>query len=430
MKMIFLLRSAIFLLTLCLVGLNTYAQVDRTELEREREYIQQEIKQIQGQYDKVKGQRRKTLGQLNLIQRKINLQNKYISNISREIRYINDNIYLSNVELFRLQKQLDTLKAHYARSLVYAYKHRSTYDFLNFIFSAGSFTDAMKRVAYLKNYRKYRQEQLNTILETQKQIQQRMAEQVVRRQQKDDALKNQSVQAKALEGQKKEKDAVARDLRGQEKELQKELNAKKKRDASLKNAIAAIVRRELEKAEAEAKAAAKSNTATTGTNTDATPSRPSANKSYLDLNARDVALNNNFEQNRGKLPWPVDNGFVSIGFGRKEYAIEGNSKPLIMDNPGITITTPSVGTTVKAVFDGEVARVFNLGDVQVVTVRHGKYFTVYSNLSSVSVSNGQQIKTGQSIGRAAQSDDGAGGQIDFMLMIEKKNVNPEGWLRR
>jgi len=144
------------------------------------------------------------------------------------------------------------------------------------------------------------------------------------------------------------------------------------------------------------------------------------------LNAEDVKLNASFESNRGKLPWPVDNGFVSIHFGR--YEIEGTN--LKGDNPGITIATQSSGVPVKSVFNGEVAAVANLGDGMMVTVRHGKYFTVYSNLTSVNVAKGMDVATGQAIGKVGQSDDGNGGQIDFILMIESKNVNPEPWLRR
>ena len=148
--------------------------------------------------------------------------------------------------------------------------------------------------------------------------------------------------------------------------------------------------------------------------------------SYLDLNASDVKLNASFSSNRGRLPWPVDNGVVSIHFG--PYEVEGTK--LRGDNPGITIATPSAGMPVKSVFDGEVAGVYNMGDGMAVTIRHGKYFTTYSNLTGVSVSKGTAVSTGQSIGRVGQSDDGSGGQIDFILMIETKNVNPEPWLRR
>jgi murein hydrolase activator len=231
-----------------------------------------------------------------------------------------------------------------------------------------------------------------------------------------------------LAEQKKEKDQVVAKLKSQEKDLAKQISTRKKRDQQLKGAIAAVVRREIEAARKEAEARAKAKAATT------TPSVtvPSAGagkttakpKSYLDLNEKDVALNASFEKNKGRLPWPVDNGFVSIPFGSSKVG------GLSMDNPGITISTPSSGGTVKAVFDGEVSSVSNLGDGMMVMVRHGKYFSVYSNLSSSNVSKGSQIKTGQPIGRAGVADDGSGGQIDFLLMVESRNVNPEPWFRR
>src|SRR6187401_1025363 len=145
-----------------------YAQTeDKAQLEKERQDIQKEIREIQGEYDKLKGKTKQIVGQYNLIDRKIKLQNKYISNISKELRLIDDDIYLSNVEIYRLSKLLDTLRAQYSRSVVYAYKNRSNYDFLNFIFSASNFNDAIKRITYLKSYRNYQEIQGENSLRTQ-----------------------------------------------------------------------------------------------------------------------------------------------------------------------------------------------------------------------------------------------------------------------
>ena len=156
---------------------------DKAQLEKERQDIQREIKEIQDEFKKVKGKTKQMIGQYNLVDRKIKLQNRYISNISRELRLIDDDIYLSNIEIYRLSKLLDTLKAQYSRSVVYAYKNRSNYDFLNFIFSANSFNDAVKRVSYLKTYRAYREQQVNTIKETQQLIARRKAEQLGKKRQ-------------------------------------------------------------------------------------------------------------------------------------------------------------------------------------------------------------------------------------------------------
>lgn len=431
-------KTVLTLLAACvsISMLMAQATADKAQLEKEREDIQKELQEIQGLYNKVKGQTKQSLGQLSMLKRKINLQERYISNVNRELKMIDDDIYLSNLEIYRLQKQLDTLKAQYARTVVYAYKNRSAYDYLNFIFSASSFNDAIRRIGYLKSYRSYREKQVNTIQETTQLISKRKQQQLGRKEQKNSALENQTKQMAELAGQKKEKDAVVSKLKTQENSLQKQIAEKKKRDRELNNAILAIVRREIKDAEARAAAEAKKNNATnpennvtTNPSTTAPSIRNNVEKkplSYLNLNEKDVALNSSFEQNRGRLPWPVDNGIVTYHFSTNN--VEGTL--LKFDSPGITITTPSPGSPVKVVFDGEVAVVNNNGDGSyAVIVRHGKYFTTYSNLVSVTVSRGSNIKTGQVIGKAGRDDDSNGGQIDFILMIETKNVNPEIWLR-
>ncbi|MFL5772160.1 MAG: murein hydrolase activator EnvC family protein [Flavisolibacter sp.] len=422
----------LLIILICFVGFQSaFAQPaqDKARLEKERQDIQREIQDIQSNYNKVRGLKKETLGKLNMLQRKLELQDRLISNINHEIRSINDDIYRSNVEVYRLQVQLDTLKSQYARSVVYAYKNKGNYDFLNFIFSSNSFNDALKRVAYLKSYRSYRQQQVNIILDTKKAIEDKKKQLLGKQTQKKSALQNQQHQMAELATQKKEKDAVVNRLKSQEKDLAKEIAAKRKRDNALKGQIAAIVRREIEseqRIERDRLAALKKTESPTTTTTTTTtrPATPKRKEEYLILNEGQKKLAEKFELNKGGLPWPVDNGYVSIPFGTS--TIGG----LKIDNPGLTISTPSAGVPVKAVFDGEVSAVSNLGDGMMVMIRHGKYFTVYSNLSSANVSKGSDVKTGQVIGRTAQADDGTGGQIDFMLMIETKNVNPAPWLNR
>ena len=425
-----------------------YAQ-DKSQLEKEREELRHQIDEIQGVYDQLKGQKKETLGQLSLIQRKLSLQDRYVNTINKEIRGIDDDIYLSALEIIRLNHQLDTLKKQYARSIVYAYKNKSNFGYLNFIFSAASFNDALKRVQYLKSYRTFREQQVANIVQTQKLIEQRKQSQLTRKAQKNEALKDQAKQLAVLEDQKKEKDRVMYNLKSQEKDIKKQLADRRKRDNQLKNAVFAIVKREADearrRAKAEADAEAKANAAkkaaatptTTNPATTNPVNSPSENatsvtrrpvaeskpvKSALDYSAKDVALNKEFGDNKRKLPWPVDKGYVGITFGRN--VVNG----LGFDSPGISIITPAAGAAVKCVFDGEVAAVYNLGDAMAITVRHGKYFTTYSNLSSVSVNKKDVVQRGQVIGKNAQAEEGSGGQVDFILMIETKNVNPEPWL--
>lgn len=447
------MRKLLFIAAIFL-GLTGIASAqDKTQLEKERQELQRELKEMEAAYTKIKGQKKQTLGQLSVLNRKIQLQEQFIGSINKELKSIDDDIYLSNLEIYRLQKQLDTLKTQYAKTVVYAYKNKSNYDYLNFIFSSSSFNDAVKRIAYLKSYRAYREKQVTTILETQGLIAKRKEQQQGRKVQKNVALTNQTKQVNELAVQKKEKDAVVSQLKSKEKDFQKQIATKKKKDKDLNNAIVAIVRREIKAAEDKAKAEAKakaeieakkkseevvkkttnpttpaddSKTATTKTTTTKRNEPTKKPDSYLDLNAKDVALNSSFQANKAKLPWPVDNGIVTMRFGNNKI----ENTLLTFDNPGITISTSSPGANVKAVFDGEVVGVYNLGDGMAVTIRHGKYFTTYSNLNGVGVTKGTVVKTGQSIGRAGKDDDGSGGQIDFILMIESRNIDPSPWLRR
>ena len=411
---------------------------DKPTLEAERKEIQRELNEIQQQYDQVKSQKKQSLAQLNLITRKIQLQEQYLNSINREIRNLDDNIYLSELEIFRLNRQLDTLRVQYARSVVYAYRYRSNYDYINFIFSASNFNDALKRMDYLRTYRAYREKQVANIEDHQKLIAARKQEQLNRKEEKNQVLDVQAKKAEELGQERKQKDAVVNQLKSKEREFQKQIAAKKKRDKELLNAINAIVKREIEiarkKAEADAAKTGGTKPKTVDPRADdrgtagggSRRGEPTNKPNYLDLTARDVELNSGFQNNRGKLPWPVDNGVVTSNFGPNKI----ENTLLTFDNPGISISTPNSGMTVKAIFDGDVIGVFNLGDGMAVTIRHGKYFTTYSNLTSVTVSKGGSVKTGQTIGKTGRSEEGDGGQVDLILMMETKNIDPKPWLRR
>src|SRR5688572_23653273 len=259
----FSMKKTVFVFLVLLGSVAGFSQSveDKAKMERERQAIQEEIKEIQSVYSKVKSKQKESIGQLNLLQKKLALQDKYINNINKEIKIVSDEIYLSTLEVNRLQRQLDTLKAQYQKSVVYAYKNKSTYDYLNFIFSSNSFNDALKRISYLKSYRSYRQEQVANILETQKQIEDRKQQLLGKKTQKSSALKNQTQQMQVLAEQKKEKDQVVSKLKSQETDLAKQIATRKKRDKQLKSAIAAVVRREIEAARKEAEARAKAKAA-------------------------------------------------------------------------------------------------------------------------------------------------------------------------
>ena len=417
-------------------------QPNQQELEKQRQQLKREIEQTQELLDNNKKTTKESLGQLSLLNRKLNLQENVIENISKDINLLDNTIYKSQKDINKLQLLLDTLKQEYAKSMVYAYKTRSNSDFLNFIFSSSSFNDAIKRITYLKSYRNYREMQGDNILRTQDLLKQRIGELSTNKKKKSVVLQTQSKELNVLESQKQEKNQLVAKLKAQGKELNSQISAKKKQMRKVSNAIAAAIKRAQDEARREAIAKAKlakarldaenkANAAenkTTNTNTPAKTNTAKAAKvaptSVLLASDADVKLNASFESNRGSLPWPVDKGYVIMRFGTQRMEdINVN-----IDNPGITVGS-EVGASVKALFDGEVSSVTNIDNMQVVILKHGRYFSTYSNLSGVNLSRGQSIRTGQVLGRVAANDEGIG-SIDVIISNEKGNLNPESWLRR
>ena len=431
------LVTGTLVLVVVAMGLTARAQSpaqNRSDLEKERAAIQKEIEDVKRSLDETHKNKHETLVQLNLLQRKLKLRESAIRNINQQIDVIQSDMNNSARDISKLRNELDTLKIQYAQSIVFAYKNRSSYDFLNFIFSATSFNDAVRRIQYLKSYRAYREERAENILRTQDQLKVKIDGLKVTRIEKDEALKKQSKERTLLEGEKKEKDAAVRTLQSQEKELKKEMAAKQKQDLRLGAAITAAIKRardlavkEAAKRNADAKAAEKAAekpTTKTSRPTEeaATPATLNTVKAYnktVFTSEEDLHLSGEFERNKHQLPWPVS-GTVSMAYGPHEYI-----KGITHNNQGVTIDC-AAGTAVKAIFSGEVQSVFSVGDVQAVMIRHGKYFSTYSNLGSVTVSKGEQVKTGQVIGRI-----GSDAQLEFVLSDEKnRTYDPEGWLRR
>jgi septal ring factor EnvC (AmiA/AmiB activator) len=418
-----------FLLTLVLV---TNGQT-KEELEKRRREIQQEIASLQRAQSEISSDKKASLSELKLLERKLRSRYAVIDNLNDEMRLIDNTIFNNNREIYRLEKQLDTLKQQYARTIEYAYKNRSNYDMLNFIFTATSFNDAVKRATYLKSYRKYRHEQVDNINRTQQEISNRINLLTQNKQEKSKVIDEQNQQKELLETEKKEKNQFVSKLKAREKEIEKEVAAKRKVERSLQNSIAAIIKREIEaakrKAEEDARKAAAANVAAPAAKPSTTSSTvasaaPVRKTNVLENTPEVTKVSVGFENNRGNLPWPVDKATITSSFGRQR--IEGTK--IEEDNGGITIQTES-GASVKAVFEGVVTTVYDVAGSQTVTIKHGKYFTTYFNMSSVSVSKGSKVTMGQVIGRAGENFDGEG-EIVFMVNEELRFVNPELWLKR
>jgi septal ring factor EnvC (AmiA/AmiB activator) len=454
-------RLFLFSLLVCGIMLCAKAQQSAKEelqrFQKESQQLLKEVTELNNELASIKKNKKAALGAYAMIQNKIAKRESLINSINREIRALEETAYQDELEVNHLKKELDTLKQQYAKSIVFAYKNRSSYEYLNFIFSAGSFNDAIKRITYLKSYRQYRETQAQTILKTQDLLQQKIGEFNNTKKEKTATLLKQNDQLKVLEEDKKEKSLAAQQLKAQEKDVQAQIKKMEKMRADLRRAMAAAIRRAAEEADRKAKALAKQkadeekrklqqpneaiaknnnitnnnpvavNKPSTKSNEVLAPSKPAPAREYNAFESTPEGLTRslNFENNRGSLPWPVSGGVVIGHFGTEKY---GDTK-LNVANDGIVIAT-NVGTTVKCVADGEVINVFDLGDDQAVMIQHGKYFTTYSNLGSVSVGKGDAVKAGSVIGKAGANLSGEGELMFYIVNNKQQFQNPESWLKR
>lgn len=465
----------ILLLTLSSIGILEAQPPTSEDLQRQRIKLKKEMQEAEAMLSENKKQTSENFLQWKLVNNKVNLQAKILENIDKDLHVIDNNVYRMQLDINKYGRILDTLKQEYAKSMVYAYKNRSNYDFLNFIFSADNFNDAIKRIAYLKSYRNYREMQGQNILRTQELRKQKVAALGNAKQSKNIALKSQTTEVVQLEKQKQEQDRILSELQKKGKSISGQIAAKqaqiKKVDgvinAAIKKAIADAKKADLaKKAEAdrikreEAKAFAKKqaddekarkaeiarinavNKAAADEATikgtvakviptptavvapkkvDAEPAKTN-NTSEL-LNSSNTLLNSSFERNRGSLPWPVDKGFVMMHYGKNK--LPSGSDYII----SCTTISSQVGASVKAVFDGTVIQVSKIDEnTDAIVIQHGKYFSTYSNINGVSVSIGQAVRTGQSIAKVAANVDGIGA-VDFYMSSATSDLNPESWLR-
>ncbi len=441
-------HRAMYILTKNIIGLllcfsfsmaSFAQQPTKEELQKRTQALLNEIEAARRSLEETKASKKQSLGALKQVERKIEMRNQVITNIKTEVWMVEREMLRTYREIDTLKKELDVLKEQYGQSIVYAYKNRSNYDFLNFLFSSTGFADAIKRMTYLKTYRNYRTQKAEDITNANKQLLSKIESLKGKRTEKQVAVSEQAKQMIALENEKKERDEVVKELAGKEKELSRIYENKERERKQIQAAIAAVIKREKDEAlrkerEAaakrkadEAKAIAAGKPAPVSSTTE--PPKTTTTKrapSALETTPEGIIVSQKFEENKGRLPWPVEKGVITLHYGINK--IPGKTKTLTVPSDGLTIET-NIGAPVKAIFDGEVRQVFFVGGKQLVLVRHGKYFLTYGNLSSANVTKGQMVTAGQIIGEAGINDEGVG-EVTLNMDTETGTINPEPWLRK
>ncbi|WP_183575283.1 murein hydrolase activator EnvC family protein [Mucilaginibacter sp. X5P1] len=422
----------VFFLLCVFTSFNVHAQSSQ-ELKRRRDQLTQELQQLNQEYQETANNKKLSKKQLDNLKAQISIREEKINVINSEVRNLDNQISESNNSVRSLQSQLNQLRKEYAGMILFAYRNQSAYNKLMFIFAAKDFNQAYKRLKYLQQFGTYRERQADYIEGTQKDLHVKIVELDKSKEEKSALLKDQEKEKQTLGEQKNTQTQAIADLSQHEGQLKQQQKDLQKKIAATNREIDAAVRREIEearrKAEEEAKEAARvaaakakaENREVTIPKTK-TITKTSSNSEVLNATPEAARLSNDFLGNRGRLPWPVTNGVIIQGFG--VYYTPENIKS---ESTGVSIKT-NPGASVRAIFEGEVINVRDIVGTYLVVIRHGEYFTAYSNLRSVSVSKGQKVTTKQTIGTVATDSTTGETDVEFDLYKGSTPVNPKLWL--
>jgi septal ring factor EnvC (AmiA/AmiB activator) len=390
------ISAQILLFLLLLIPLASYSQKSKEQLEQEKRENLRKIAEAEKILSETESQRKVTIGQLNAINQQIRAREGLISSLEEEISLLDTEIEDLNIVVTALQSDLDNLKAEYAEMVYVTYKVNQGFNLVTFLFSSQTFYQLYMRLKYMEQYGEARRNQAQQIQKVTVALNSQLLSVEVKRTEQSALLDQQITENKKLVSLKNRQSQVVAQLNKKQKELRGEMAQTKKAIEKLDRLIADLIRAELEK-----------------------------NRTMSTAAVEDVAaLTASFEEQKDKLPWPVTSGFISMKFGRQPHPVLKN---IAIESTGIEIQT-NKEEKVKTIFDGEVrTRAFLPGYNNVVIIKHGTYYTVYSKLKEVNVKKGQIVKASDVIGTVQTNADGVS-EVHFEIWKNTVKLDPEKWL--
>jgi len=376
----------------------------RKQLESDRKRIKKEIKMVNKLLFDAQKKEKSALDDLKNLNQKIDVREQLITTINLEAKSLSNEIVVNEKEVDRLTKKLTTLKEDYAAMIYKSYKSKSQQSKTMFLFSSKNFYQAYKRLKYMNQYATFRKKQGEEVVVLTNQFQQLKDSLLFQKQLKDTLLANEEVEKLKIEEDKKSQQNLISQIKKKEKKYKKELRQKQEEEKKIADRIDKIIKDAIAKSNAKKGA-----------------------KKYkgFSLSPEAKALAIRFEQNKGKLPWPVDSGLIVRKFGKQPHPIYvGN----FINSTGIHIAT-NKGTNAEAIFNGEVLAIQTQSEgKKSVLLRHGNYISVYNNLENTYVSVGEKVKTGQALGKIFTDRITGKTKLIFVLSKNTTRLNPASWI--
>lgn len=397
---------------LCTTSVIWGQESQQEKLEKRKAEIQQEILDNEKLLKSVKNKEKSAVNVIILQSNKIKLKEKLIRTTEKQTKILGNDMYINQLKINKLNRELAVLKEDYAKMIVKSYKSRSEQSRAMFLLSSENFLQAYKRAQYMKQYTGFRKMQGEEIKSKTNDLLGYNEKLNIQKIAKKKLLAENNKEKQSLEKEKREQLKLVNSIKKDKKKIIAEIKRKQTESRAIDRQIDRLIREAI--AEANRKAASEN------------PNAPVAayTSSRIVLTAEAKILADNFRANKGKLPWPVEKGFVSLGYGEQPHPVYPN---LVIHNSGVEITTEQ-GSNARAVFAGEVTSVIVLSPVnKAVMIQHGDCFTVYQNLSSVFVTKGEKVSIKQSLGKIRTNGEGKT-ILKFTISQNTTYNNPASWL--
>ncbi|MDP4223204.1 MAG: peptidoglycan DD-metalloendopeptidase family protein [Bacteroidota bacterium] len=368
------------------------------ELEERRKKTLEEITYVDNLLKETSKEKNESIDELKIIGRKLNLRENVIDGLREEIQLLSDRISLNSLAIEMMENDMLILKQDYKKAVLNSYRSSKGRSEISYILSAKDFNQGYKRLKYLQQITKYRRQETESIMDLKREIE------TSKKKQEEDLgkisdLKSKEEQQKyLLQSEQKSRQKIVNSLSSKEQQLQRELAEKKRIARKIENEIAKLLEEEKK------------------------------SKVNPELTPEMKLISDNFAENKGRLPWPVEKGVITGHFGIQEHPV---LKYVTENNIDIEIT--SFGDTpVRSVFNGVISRVFSIrGANMAVIIRHGKYLTVYMNIINVRVKQGDKVETKQQIGKVFRdTENGDKAILKFIVSEERVYLDPELWISK
>ncbi len=402
------LAALAILLVLLPTGMASAQQKSRKQLEREKKENLRKIEQTREILQEVKKEKKASISQLQALKQQALLKEKTIGNIRDELGILDSDISHLQTEEEKLAYTLALLKKEYS-AMVYAASKAGKQQILLYLLASESVNHFFNRIQQLRHYADERRNQEKQIRNLSLKLNQQKLKLAEVKQVKEVLLGQEKKEKQQIEILKDDQKKVVNQLSAKEKELKSRIEKHRIALRKLENLIASLVKKEIRKSRS-------------GGKSDGKETSGPASEMYLTPEGK--IISNSFAGNRGRLSWPVQSGFISSGFGRHEHPV---LKKVYVDNLGVDISTRP-HEKVRAVFEGVVGLVGSVPgmDGQIVLIRHGNFFTVYSGIKNIRVSAGEKVKLNQTIGEVKSGPDG--NVLQFQVWKNDKRLNPQSWL--